>query len=438
MVSKKQILEELERVNSRVGQLEQTCQMQAERCDEKIGKLEEQDAQLGQKYGEEICKLEERLGQKCREETSRLEEQADQKYGGGIDKLEAAVFQLEASIAAIRQEISRGEMDQDSKKAAMLYAYRYLLDREPERPEIVEGNQLGWKELRTNFMNSPEYSRAGDWVPSGHFYSPIPDQKDVQKFFTEHQEYPLADLDGIQLNLEHQYQLCADFAKKDMDDFWPADQTEHRRYFINNDFFGVSDAIVYYHMIRTYHTKQIIEIGSGFSSAVALDINEKFYNNEIKCTFIEPYPERLYSLLSEEDKMRENVTIIESRLQDVTLETFKKLEAGDILFVDSTHVSKFGSDVNYILFQIFPCLKKGVLVHFHDIFYPFDYPKDWLVEGRSWNEAYLLHAFLQYNHCFSIEFWMSLLLRMNREKVSFLGKYNDLADYTGSLWLKKR
>ena len=94
--------------------------------------------------------------------------------------------------------------------------------------------------------------------------------------------------------------------------------------------------------------------------------------------------------------------------------------------------------MNYILFQIFPCLKKGVLVHFHDIFYPFDYPKDWLVEGRSWNEAYLLHAFLQYNHCFSIEFWMSLLLRMNREKVSFLGKYNDLADYTGSLWLKKR
>ena len=157
MVSKKQILEELKRVNSRVGQLEQTCQMQAERCDEKIGKLEEQDAQLGQKYGEEICKLEERLGQKCKEETSRLEEQADQKYGGGIDKLEAAVFQLEASIAAIRQEISRGEMDQDSKKAAMLYAYRYLLDREPERPEIVEGNQLGWKELRANFMNSPEY-----------------------------------------------------------------------------------------------------------------------------------------------------------------------------------------------------------------------------------------------------------------------------------------
>ncbi len=157
MVSKKQILEELERVNSRMGQLEQTCRMQAERCDEKIGKLEEQDAQLGQKYGEEICKLEERLGQKYREETSRLEEQADQKYGGGIDKLEAAVFQLEASVAAIRQEISRGEMDQDSKKAAMLYAYRYLLDREPERPEIVEGNQLGWKELRANFMNSPEY-----------------------------------------------------------------------------------------------------------------------------------------------------------------------------------------------------------------------------------------------------------------------------------------
>ena len=116
MVSKKQILEELERVNSRMGQLEQTCRMQAERCDEKIGKLEEQDAQLGQKYGEEICKLEERLGQKYREETSRLEEQADQKYGGGIDKLEAAVFQLEASVLPSDRRSPEGKWIKTAKR----------------------------------------------------------------------------------------------------------------------------------------------------------------------------------------------------------------------------------------------------------------------------------------------------------------------------------
>src|SRR5690606_33895195 len=74
----------------------------------------------------------------------------------------------------------------------------------------------------------------------------------------------------------------------------------------------------------------------------------------------------------------------------------------DILFVDSSHVLKTGSDVNHLLFQILPILKKGVLVHFHDIFYPFEYPKEWILSGRSWNEIYALRAFLTYNSNFKI------------------------------------
>ena len=83
-------------------------------------------------------------------------------------------------------------------------------------------------------------------------------------------------------------------------------------------------------------------------------------------------------------------------MQDVALSTFSGLRRGDILFIDSSHVAKIGSDVNHLVFTVLPALQSGVLVHFHDIFFPFEYPQAWLAEGRAWNEAYLLRAFLQY------------------------------------------
>ena len=72
------------------------------------------------------------------------------------------------------------------------------------------------------------------------------------------------------------------------------------------------------------------------------------------------------------------------------------------MFIDSSHVSKLGSDVNYYLFNIFPLLKKGVIIHIHDIFYPFEYPNEWLKQKRYWNEGYMIHAFLQWNKGFDI------------------------------------
>ena len=92
-----------------------------------------------------------------------------------------------------------------------------------------------------------------------------------------------------------------------------------------------------------------------------------------------------------------HVRVIEQQVQDVDRALFQSLRTNDILFVDSTHVSKCGSDVNYIFFEILPLLAAGVIVHFHDIFYPFEYPRAWIHEGRAWNELYLLRAFLMHN-----------------------------------------
>jgi predicted O-methyltransferase YrrM len=206
------------------------------------------------------------------------------------------------------------------------------------------------------------------------------------------------------------------------------------RYYFENDFFCYSDGILLYSLIRYLKPKKIIEIGSGFSSAVMLDTNELFFNSEIELTFIEPYPERLYNAIKENDK--KSTTIIVSEVQQVSLEKFEELNAGDVLFIDSSHVVKTGSDVCFILFEILPILKGGVIIHFHDIFYPFEYLKEWVVEGRNWNEDYFLKAFLMYNTAFQIILFPDYLHKMH-SKI-----YNQMPlcykNTGGSLWISKK
>jgi hypothetical protein len=119
----------------------------------------------------------------------------------------------------------------------------------------------------------------------------------------------------------------------------------------------------------------------------------------------------------------------------VNLEIFKQLDRNDILFIDSTHVSKTGSDVNFILFEILPLLKSGVLIHFHDISYPFEYPKDWVFGGRNWNENYLLRAFLMYNNDFKIYLFTHFLHLYYRE--AFEEMPLSFKNIGGSLWIEK-
>ncbi len=185
-------------------------------------------------------------------------------------------------------------------------------------------------------------------------------------------------------------------------------------------------------MIRYLGPKKIIEIGSGYSSAATLDTNELFFNNSISFTIIEPYPERLMSLLKEGDL--EKAQFIQKNLQEVKLDKFRELQSNDILFIDSTHVSKINSDVNYILFRILPALRSGVFIHFHDIFHPFEYPKHWLEEGRAWNEAYLVRAFLQYNSKFKIMFFHNFLTAFHKEYL-----FGQMPGFGGgvNLWLRK-
>lgn len=280
----------------------------------------------------------------------------------------------------------------------------------------------------------PEISKGSFWFPPGHFYSPIPAIEEVKQREEEIFNKIPGEIPGIDLNVEEQIELLNKFKKYYKEQPFGSRKREGLRFYFENPSYSYSDAIVLYCMIRHLQPKKIIEVGSGYSSCIILDTNELFLGDSISCTFIEPYPQLLQSLIKGTDKMK--IEVIQKNLQDVNLDKFSELAAGDIFFVDSTHVSKINSDVNYIFFKILPYLKSGVCIHFHDIFYPFEYPKEWVYQGLAWNETYLLRAFLQYNNAFKIQFFNTYLEHFHREE--FFDEMPIPLKYVGaSIWIKK-
>ena len=278
---------------------------------------------------------------------------------------------------------------------------------------------------------------CGGYKP-GHFYSPIPSREEVKS--SADRIFSSKDLLDIDLKIDKQFQLLETFKTMRPDfpyDFLNAKENETLRYrFTNRPQYRYSDVIFLYHVIRHLEPQRIVEIGSGSSSAVMLDINDLFFNSSIKLTFIEPYPERLYRYLKDQD--RESTSIMTKKVQDVPMEVFQSLKENDILFIDSSHVSKVGSDVNHIIFNILPRINKGVWIHFHDIFYPFELPLHWVLRGRFWNESYLLRAFLMNNDAYEIMTFNTLLHKkfrnwFEKEMPECLIDEGD----TGSIWIRK-
>lgn len=279
---------------------------------------------------------------------------------------------------------------------------------------------------------------ALDFAPPGHFYSPHPDLEAIEADATRlFGQSSAENLPGINLNVAGQQELIARLSQFYGELPWGDEPQANLRYQYDNNLFCHGDVIALYGMMRLFRPRRIIEIGSGFSTAAMLDVNERFLGGDCALTCIEPFPDRLRSRLRPGDE--EKLTILERNLQDVPETIFESLEANDFFFVDSSHVSKIGSDVNRIIFQLLPSLRPGVIVHFHDILYPFEYPKDWVLAGRAWNEAYLLRAFLQYNHAFQILFFNSYLHHLpNRATIGIAARLPLTArNPGGSLWLTR-
>lgn len=270
------------------------------------------------------------------------------------------------------------------------------------------------------------------YFPNGHFYSPVVDIDLIRQYESQiWKAPPLSNLIGIDLNTEQQLLLLKEFEKFYTEVPFPELPNEETRYYYQNSYYTYTDAIILYCFLRKFQPKRIIEVGSGFSSAAMLDSLDSL-DATAELTFIEPYPERLYSLLSGEDKSQNH--IIEKPVQEVPLSVFKALQAKDILFIDSSHVVKTGSDLHFLLFEILPILEKGVLIHFHDIFYPFEYPKEWVFEGRNWNEDYFLRSFLMYNPHFKIKFFSRYLSAFYPDQFDNMPLCKK--NWGGNLWLE--
>ncbi len=272
----------------------------------------------------------------------------------------------------------------------------------------------------------------------GHYYSPIPNLSEINK--EEAHIFIDKNLAEINLNTENQVKLLnelkvyySDYPYKGKDS-----NMLNYRYKKEGAFYRFSDSVFLFCMMRHFKPQRIIEIGSGHSSAIMLDTNEHFFDNKIHCTFIEPFPEeRLMQILRESDKLSHQ--IIKEKVQSVKLEVFQMLNKNDILFIDSTHVSKIGSDVNHLLFEVLPSLKPGVLVHFHDIFYPFELPKHWVLESRYfWNENYILRAFLMNNEKYEIIIFNTYLQKIKPDWFKKeMPECTEKSEGTGSIWLRK-
>jgi hypothetical protein len=279
------------------------------------------------------------------------------------------------------------------------------------------------------------------FAPPGHFYSPIPNIREVQAKSRIVFDRSRTEIPGIDVNVEAQAELACEFVPYYKDIPFPDKKQDGYRYYLDNEYFSYGDGVILYSMLRRFKPKRVIDVGSGFSSAAMLDVNETFFNCEIDFTFIEPFPDRLLSLRG--DKEAERSKILRAPVQEVPEGLFAELHENDILFVDSSHVAKTHSDVVHLLFNILPSLNRGVIVHFHDILWPFEYPSLWLDQGRAWNEAYVLRAFLQYNNAFRILYFNSM---MEIHRGHFLRSKLPLAMRTpscldtppnASLWIRK-
>ena len=269
----------------------------------------------------------------------------------------------------------------------------------------------------------------------GHFSSPVPSYRDIrsrkEKLFTTPRELN----DGVFINEAGQLDVLSSLYQYATEFDFPANPERDKRYYYNNPMFGPSDAFVLYGFLRQFNPQRYVEIGSGHSSSMVLDYKDIHGTSLPALTFIEPYPDRLNRLLNESD--RQNTTIIVSNVQDVELEPFKQLEANDILFVDSSHLLRIDSDLSAIMFTILPVLNSGVLIHFHDIFWPFENIESVIDDGRLWNESYVLRAFLQYNSEFELLYFQHFLQTFHHEQMA--RKVPAFSKAGGSsLWIRKK
>jgi hypothetical protein len=318
-----------------------------------------------------------------------------------LPEAQRAVYEARLAEARGRYEALRSR--KAVRAALAVAAVRSRVPKLGGRDRHGEDAAAGAPSPPADDRSQPAAEPAGEvahcW-PLGHFYSPVPNTLELAVAPAHARVWPQTPrrAPGIDWRDEQQVALVRDvFARQPELVFAEAPTGDPTEYHTQNPFFSQLDAWALQGVLRHLRPRRMIEVGSGFSSLVAARVNRECLAGAMDLTCIEPYPV---------EYLRGGVAglsrLIESPVQDVALATFGELGEGDVLFIDSSHVMKTGSDVQYLYHEVLPRLRSGVTVHVHDIFLPHDYPPEWVLAGRGWNEQYVLQSFLAFNDAFEV------------------------------------
>jgi hypothetical protein len=278
----------------------------------------------------------------------------------------------------------------------------------------------------------PSAEAPEGWSP-GHFYSPVVSAADIERHRCR--VYATATdpgLPGIALDLDAQLRTLERIGSAATAQPWAEHPQGRWRYGFDNPNFGVGEALVLLGMLSEIAPRRLIEVGAGWSTRAILDVSDLMLAGGVKVSAVEPYALALVPDLCAAD----DVQVIERAVQEIGIEPFLGLQAGDVLFIDSSHVVKFGSDVQFLLNEVLPRLAAGVHIHFHDVMYPFEYPLEWIRQGRNWNEAYALRAFLSFNSAFEIDLFAAYVWAVAPERAAQLLP-QAVSSPGSSLWLRR-
>ena len=273
--------------------------------------------------------------------------------------------------------------------------------------------------------------------PVGHYYSAMYDARELVREPTRSRIWSAVsdDQPGIDWNPDAQRAFLRDVLGGQERLVLRSDgDAEDGVYFAGNGQFPPLDAWILEGVLRHLAPAAMIEIGSGFSSLIAAQVNREHLDRRMRLTCVEPYPRGF--LLDGVDGITE---LVAEKVEDVDLARFEELGAGDVLFIDSSHVVRTGGDVVWLFGRVLPRLRSGVHVHIHDVFLPGDYPEHWVREGWGWNEQYLVEAFLQFNSGYEVVLGAQWAMRNAADAIDVA--FPQLAKYapeTGaSLWIRR-
>jgi len=294
--------------------------------------------------------------------------------------------------------------------------------------------------LPSRLLRDPRYfdlwQERGYHVTPVHFYQPVPDTRRLgDRLWTERTATP-----GLDYREEEQIDLVRSFAAAYRSEYeaLPRGPAGPGVFYLDNGGFRSVDAETLYCMIRRHRPRRMIEIGSGLSTCLAAQTLRRNAADDpartCRFTTIDPYPAR-----EAREGMPGLTEVLPTEVQEVPLRVFQELGEDDILFIDSSHVLRIGSDVQYEFLEILPRLRPGVLVHVHDIFLPAEYPRSWVLgEKRFWTEQYLLQAFLAFNGAFRVVLAAGYLhLRRPDILESGFPSYDRVRERPGSFWMKR-